>query len=161
MKKNIILLLFAVLFSTSYVLAQDSRLLKSANRSYDAGKKDFNKERFDEAAESLEIVVENINVRTDSRKYLLMRFEANVMLIDIYFNQVNNLPGGCKALNSFLGDIDAVKSSGIFKAKDIYKYLEMEKDLEPYKRQCDNFESIDDKKDDFEKIFDEEFEDEE
>lgn len=161
MKKNLLLLIFAGLFFTTYVSAQDSRLLKAADKSYEDGENDYNKKRYKEAAESLEIVVENISVNTDSRKYLLMRFEANVMLIDIYFKQLNNLPSGCRCLNSFFDDLAKIKSSGIFKAKDIYKYLELEKDYDQYRRQCENFESIDDKKTDFEKVFDEEFEDEE
>lgn len=161
MKKNLLLLIVAGLFFTTYVSAQDSRLLKAADKSYEDGENDYNKKRYKEAAESLEIVVENISVNIDSRKYLLMRFEANVMLIDIYFKQLNNLPSGCRCLNSFFDDLEKIKSSGIFKAKDIYKYLELEKDYDQYRRQCENFESIDDKKTDFEKVFDEEFEDEE
>ncbi len=161
MKKNLLLLIFAGLFFTTYASAQDSRLLKAADKSYEDGENDYNKKRYKEAAESLEIVVENIPVNTDSRKYLLMRFEANVMLIDIYFKQLNNLPSGCRCLNSFFDDLAKIKSSGIFRAKDIYKYLELEKDYDQYRRQCENFESIDDKKTDFEKVFDEEFEDEE
>lgn len=161
MKKNLLLLLLAGLFLTTYVSAQDSRLLKAADKSYEDGEKDYNKKRYNEAAESLEIVVENIEISAVPRKYLIMRFEANVMLVDIYFNKTNNLPAGCKALNNFLDDLDAIKNSGIFKAKDIYKYLELEKDYSKFICQCENFESIDDKKDEFEKIFEEEFEDEE
>ena len=161
MKKNLILLAILMFLGTSYSIAQDARLLKAADKSYSDGEKDYNKKRYDEAVPNLEIVVENIDVRDVSRKYLIMRFEANVMLIDIYFNKLNNLRDGCVALTNFVDDINAIKSSGIFKAKDIYKYLELEKDYATYITQCENFQSIDEYKTDFEKIFDEEFGEEE
>ncbi len=161
MKKNLILLVIISFSLTTYITAQDSRLLRAADKSYEEGKQAYNRERFDEAAASLEIVIENISVQTDSRKYLLMRFEANVMLIDVYFKQLNNLPSGCRCLNSFFDDLNKVKSSGVLKAKDLFKYLELEKEYDQYRRQCENFESIDSKKTDFEKVFDEEFEGEE
>ncbi|MDD2635296.1 MAG: hypothetical protein PHW82_07335 [Bacteroidales bacterium] len=159
MKKNLILLTVLIFLGGSYAGAQNTRLLKAADKSFSDGKKDYNKKRYKEAAPSLEIVIENINVTDVSRKYLIMRFEANVMLIDIYFDKLNNLRDGCVALTNFVDDINAVKSTGIFKAKDIYKYLELEKDYAIYITQCENFESIEKDKSDFEKIFDEEFDD--
>ena len=160
MKKNLILLVVLLVIGASYSVAQDARLLKAADKSFSDGEKDYKKKRYNEAVPSLEIVVENINVRDVSRKYLIMRFEANLMLIDIYFEKLNNLRAGCVALNSFIDDINAIKSSGIFKAKDIYKYLELEKEYSTYITQCESFESIEKDKSDFEKIFDEEFEEE-
>lgn len=154
------MVVLSFVFAT-YVTAQDARLLKAADKSYEEGEQAYNRERFEEAAVSLEIVVENISIQIDSRKYLLMRFEANVMLIDIYFKQLNNLPSGCRCLNSFFDDLNKVKSTGVLKAKDLFKYLELEKEYDQYRRQCENFESIDSKKTDFEKVFDEEFEGEE
>ncbi len=161
MKKNLILLVVLLVIGVSYTVAQDARLLKAADKSFSDGEKDYKKKRYNDAVPSLEIVVENINIRDASRKYLIMRFEANLMLIDIYFDKINNLRDGCVALNSFIDDINAIKSSGIFKAKDIYKYLELEKEYSTYITQCENFESIEKDKSDFEKIFDEEFGEEE
>jgi hypothetical protein len=161
MKKNLFLLIIAGVFLVSHSYAQDARLLRAADDSFEAGESQYNKKHYAEAAPSLEIVVENISINTDSRKYLLMRFEANVMLIDIYFKELNNLPSACRCLNSFFDDLSRVKDDGILKTKDLFRYLELEKSYEGYSRQCNNFESIDDKKTDFEKVFDEEFEDEE
>ncbi|MDD3688090.1 MAG: hypothetical protein PHE56_15180 [Bacteroidales bacterium] len=80
------------------------------------------------------------------------------MLIDIYFNQLNNLPAACRCLNSFIDDLNYLKSVPSLKSKDIFKYLELEKDYAKYKSTCDNFENIDSDKKEFEKKFNEEFE---
>ena len=157
MKTKFFFLIIAAFFATS-LSAQDGKLLRAADKSFEAGEQDYSKKRWSEAAESLEIVVENIPANVDSRKYLLMRFEANIMLVDIYFEQLNNLPSACRCLNAFLDDIAAVKKSGMLKSKDIYKYLELEKDYAKYKSTCDNFENIDSDKKEFEKKFNEEFE---
>ena len=161
MKKILILILSLMLGIAFFSNAQDSRLLKAADKAFDDGEKEYSKKHYSEAAASLEIVVENIPITTDSRKYLIMRFEAHIMLVDIYFNQLNNLPSACRAINSFLDDLDTIKQSGIFKAKEIYNYLDLEKQYTDNKRKCDNYESINDSKKDFEKIFDEEFEEDE
>lgn len=157
MKTKFFFLIIAACVATS-LSAQDAKLLKAADKSYEAGEQDYSKKHWSDAAESLEIVVENIPATVDSRKYLIMRFEANIMLIDIYFEQLNNLPSGCRCLNAFLDDIEAVKKSGRLKSKDIFKYLELEKDYAKYKSTCDNFENIDSDKKEFEKKFNEEFE---
>lgn len=159
-KKSVLLVIASVLFS-SYLPAQNTRLLKAADDSYEIGEKEYNRENYAIAAPDLEVVLENIDVTTDSRKYLVMRFEANIMLIDIYFNHLNNLPAACRSLNCFIDDLERVKSLEILKTKDLLRYLGLEKDYADRIRQCNNFETIDDKKSDFEKVFEEEFEDEE
>lgn len=162
MKKKSFLLLIAGLLFLSYLPAQNSRLLKAADDSYEIGEKEYNREHYAEAAPDLEVVVENIAVTTDSRKYLLMRFEANIMLIDIYFNHLNNLPAACRSLNCYIDDLARVKSLGILKTKDLLRYLGLEKDYADRIRQCNNFEIIDDKKSEFEEnVFNEEFGEEE
>lgn len=161
MKTNLILIIVIAFFSATSLNAQDARLLKASDKSFDAGEQDYSKKRWSEASASLEIVVENIPISVDSRKYLIMRFDANVMLIDIYFNQTNNLPAGCRCLNAFFDDINYVKSLGTLKARDLYKYLELEKDFANLKVKCDSFEAIDSDKKAFEKKFDEEFGEEE
>lgn len=161
MKTNLILIIAIAFLSATTVNAQDSRLLKASDKSFDNGEQNYSKKRWTEASESLEIVVENIPVSVDSRKYLIMRFEANVMLIDIYFNRTNNLPAGCKSLNAFLDDINYVKKLGVFRAKDIFKYLELEKEYAQLKVKCDSFGAINSDKKAFEKKFDEEFGEEE
>ena len=150
------------LLSVFYLNAQDTRLLKAADDSYELGEKEYNRGNYAEAAPDLEVVVENIPISSDSRKYITMRFEANIMLIDTYFKHLNNLPSACRCLNSFLDDLNKVKDDGILKAKDLLRYLGFEKDFDEYIRQCNNFNSIEDKKSDFENnIFNEEFDDEE
>jgi len=160
-KKTFLVVVLAVL-TTLCVPAQNTRLLKAADDSYDNGEKEYNRGHYSEAAPDLEIAVENISITTDSRKYVTMRFEANIMLIDIYFNHLNNLPAACRCLNCFLDDLSRIKNSGILKVKDLLKYLDLEKDYSDRIRQCNNFETIDDKKSEFEEnIFNEEFGEEE
>lgn len=158
MKTKLFFLIIAAFVAVS-VSAQDGKLLRAADKSFDAGEQDYSKKRWSEAAESLEIVVENIPIYVESRKYMILRFDAHVMLIDIYFNQLNNLPAGCRCLNSFFDDLNYLKNVPNLKSKDIFKYLELEKDYAKYKSTCDNFEDIDSDKKEFEKKFNEEFED--
>ncbi|HNQ69464.1 MAG TPA: hypothetical protein PKN32_13885 [Bacteroidales bacterium] len=158
MGKKLFLLVIVGIFSILYIPAQNTRLLKAADDSFENGEKEYNRGHYSEAAPDLEIAVENISITTDSRKYVTMRFEANIMLIDIYFNHLNNLPAACRCLNCFLDDLSRMKNSGILKVKDLLTYLDLEKDYSDRIRQCNNFETIDDKKSEFEKIFDEEFE---
>ncbi len=162
MEKKLFLFVIVGILSVIYLPAQNTRLLKAADDSYEIGEKEYNRGHYAEAAPDLEIVVENISISTDARKYLIMRFEANIMLIDVYFSHLNNLPSACRCLNCFLDDLSRVKNSGILKVKDLLRYLDIEKDYADYIRQCNNFDTIDDKKSQFEEnIFNEEFGEEE
>ncbi len=160
MKKKIILLTaFALIFSGG-LLAQNKALLKAADKSYDAGEKSFRKDRYKEAVDSYEIVMKNIPISVDSRKYLLMRIESNIQLIDICFNHTEGLRKGCIYVDRYYKDMNKIKNSPLLKPKDIFRYLELQKDYEKYQRQCHNLGGIDSDKTEFEKKFDDEFEDE-
>lgn len=161
MKKNLILLTVFTLILSGGLLAQNKALLKAADKSYVAGEKSFRKDRYKEAADSYEIVMKNIPISVDSRKYLLMRIESNIQLIDIYFNRAENLRKACIYVDRYYKDMNKIKNSPLLKSKDIFRFLELQKDYEKYQRQCHNFEGINSDKKEFEKKFDEEFEDEE
>ena len=157
--KNITIVLSLVLlliFAGGNLFAQSSRLLKGAERSYDDGISAYKKKKYSEASESLIIAVENISENVSSRRYQLIRLDAASRLVDIHFNMVEDLRKACKYLEIFTNDLNEMKNDNELKAKDIHKYLEMEKDFSRYKRKCSGLDTIDDKKKDFEKKFDEE-----
>jgi len=90
-----------------------------------------------------------------------MRIESNIQLIDIYFNHSENIRKACIYVDRYYKDMNKIKNSSYLKSKDIFRYLELQKDFEKYQRKCHNFSGIDSEKKDFEKKFDEEFENEE
>jgi hypothetical protein len=67
--KTPFLIIAAKVFATS-LSAQDGKLLVPPIKVFEGGEQDYSKTRWSEAAEALEIVVENIPSYVDSRKYL-------------------------------------------------------------------------------------------
>ncbi len=161
MKKNLFLIVLVSVVFSGGLFAQSKALLKAADKSFDAAEKSYKRYYFDEAAESYEIVMNNIPISVDSRKYLVMRIESNIKLIDIYFNHSENLQKACVYVDRYYKDMNSIKNSPYLKSKDIFRYLELQKDFEKYQRKCHNFRGIDSDKKEFENKFDEEFKDEE
>lgn len=150
----------SVIILSGNLNAQNSNILKGAEKSYNAATSAFKKKNYEEASGSFIVAVDNISRNIDSRKYQLIRLDAASKLVDIHFNHEEDLTKACKYLDIFVNDLNRMKKDDNLKAKDIYKYLELEKEYAIYKRKCDGFNSIDSKKKEFEKKFDEAFDDE-
>ncbi|MDR2009636.1 MAG: hypothetical protein LBQ22_04065 [Bacteroidales bacterium] len=150
----------AVIFQYSGDLSAQ-KLLKGVEKNYDSGVSAFERKKYKEASAEFIIVMDNIPQRADKRKYQLMRLDAASKLVEIHYNYDENLRLACKYLDIFIADLNYMKRDDNLKAKDIYKYLEKEKDFSSYKKKCTGFNTIDDKKNEFEKKFDEVFDEEE
>jgi hypothetical protein len=142
-------------FCSGNISAQ--KLLKGVAKSYDAGVSAFNKKKYKEASEEFIVVLDNVPDDIDKRKYQAMRLDAASKLVEIHYEHEEDLRKACKYIDVFLEDLNIMKKDNTLRAKDIYKYLEKEKEFASYKRKCESFNSIEDKKKDFEKKFDEVF----
>lgn len=160
MKKIIALALAAALLSPLALHSQDKRSLQAAEISFNSGERSFGKEDFKEAAKSFEIVIESIPRRIESRKHLAMRLDANIQLIEIYFNKEVNFKRACELIDEYEQTINEVRNSGVLKGRDLAKYLEQEQDNAKRKGRCKTLDSMDKDKDEFGKKFDKVFENE-
>jgi hypothetical protein len=156
MKRAIALLLTAFLAVPAMVFSQDKNSLKAADLSFDNGSKHYRKENFKEAAQSFEIVVNNIPDRTDSRKYAELKLDAYIQLIDIYYSKSVNLDKACEYLDNYSTTLQKVQSNGVLKGKDLLKYLNMEQDYLEKKKMCENRGTLDERKKKMEKILEKE-----
>lgn len=157
MKK--ILLCFAIILLLAPVVsfAQSRPLLIAADRSFSDAESNYKKREYREAAANFEIVVNSIPVEIESRKYLMMRLDALTALVDIYYNHRTNLELACARMETFASDMNYVKRADVLRGKQLYNYVQLEKDFEKYSKNCRTFKNIESDKDKFERIFDEEF----
>ncbi|MDL2262429.1 hypothetical protein LJC11_02880 [Bacteroidales bacterium OttesenSCG-928-I21] len=149
----------ALIFCTNATFGQ--KLLKGVAKSYDDGVSAFNKKRYQEASEEFMLVLDNIPEDIEKRKYQVMRLDAASKLVEIHYEHEENLRLACRYIEIFFQDLEIMKNDKSLKTKDIYTYIEREREFTWYKRKCESFNTIDDKKSEFEKKFDEVFDTEE
>lgn len=157
MRNILTVISFLFVFISSDMFAQDSNILKAAEKSYKTGLSEYKKKKYSEASKSLIVVVENIPSDVDSRKYQLMRLEAASKLVEIHFNNDVQIRKACDYLYVFISDLNSMKKRDKLKSNDLYKYLEMEKNYSEYVKTCGGFKTVEIDKQNLEDVFNEEF----
>lgn len=137
-------------------ISQDRHSLRAADLSFDNGEKNLKRDNYKEAAQAFEIVVSNIPEGIDSRKYAEMRLDAIIKLIDIYFYKSVNLDRACSHLDNYASTLQKVQSNGVLKGKDLLRYMNLEQDFAEKRKSCENRQTLDSRKKDFEKILEQE-----
>ncbi len=143
----------------SEIYSQSRAMRIAADRSFSDAERNLRRGEYREAAANYEIVLNTIPISTDSRSHLMMRLDATAALIDIYVNHRTNLELACERMDIFSSDMEYVQKADILRGRQLYRYLQLEKDYAKYANQCNRFRSIESDKDDFEKIFDRQFND--
>lgn len=160
MKTKSILLAIQIFLSYTAFSQFDSKLLKAVEKIYNDAEDFYKKENFQEAAMNYQVVLDKIFIiPNESKKHVYILLNSEQRLIDIYFNNLNNLSAGCEVLERFNKDLDLVVQLNIIKGKDLKDFLVAQKRFEPELINCQNYKSIDIKKNEMEKKFDQEFND--
>lgn len=158
MKKLIVLSILLSLSFSFDVFAQDSRALRAARMSFNSAEKNFKNEKFEEAAREYEIVVNTVPATTDSRRYLEMRLESIIKLVDIYFYHQVNISKACKTVQLYSDNMNRVRNQGTLRASALLKYQRIEQEFTAeHAPKCRSYEGIDSDMDRFKQKFEEEF----
>jgi outer membrane protein assembly factor BamD (BamD/ComL family) len=161
MKQFALILMLSTFLVPTYLLSQDRRALKAADLSYNGALRDYSKANYTEAAQKFDIVVSTIPASIDSRKYLELRLESLIKLIDIYFYKSANFSKACDYLQQYANTVSTSRNSGVLRSATLLKYL---KQLQEYNNeeasQCESYQRIDGDMDNFKKTFEKEFDDE-
>ena len=159
MKKLIVL---SILLSLSYsvdVFAQDSRALRAARMSFNSAERNFNNEKHAEAAREYEIVINTIPATIDSRRYLEMRLESIIKLVDIYFYHRVNMSKACENVQLYSENMNLIRNQGTLRASALLKYQRVEQEFATkHEPKCQSYKGIDSDMDRFKQRFEEEFE---
>ncbi|HNS29108.1 MAG TPA: hypothetical protein PKL52_01120 [Tenuifilaceae bacterium] len=158
MKRAAVILLALCLLSPSTLFSQDKRSLKAAELSYNAAEKDLKKGNYQDAANKFEIVVSSIPEGIDSRKYIVIRLESLIKLVDIYFYKSVNFEKACQNLNLYFSNISKVRNAGVLSTKELFNYLEQEKEFSKEKSQCESYQRVGSDMEKFRKDFDKKIE---
>jgi outer membrane protein assembly factor BamD (BamD/ComL family) len=157
MKKSMTILLAACLLLPLNLFSQDKRAIKAAELSYSSAEDNFKKGNFQNAAQKYEIVVSTFPEGIESRKHLIMRLESLIMLVDIYFYKYINFTEACKYTDLYFSTMNTIRNSGVLKGRELYNYLEKEKEFDQHKTKCEGYENVSGDMDKFRKTFDKEF----
>lgn len=161
MKQFALILMLSTFLVPTYLLSQDRRALKAADLSYNAALRDYGKASYTEAAQKFDIVVSTIPALIDSRKYLEMRLESLIKLIDIYFYKSANFSKACDYLQQYTITLSTTRNSGILRSTTLLNYLKQQQEYNSKEAsQCESYQRIDGDMDNFRKTFEEEFDDE-
>lgn len=152
--------ILAVLITVSTIFpfvsfAQTKESVRAAELAFANGERKLRKGEYKESAQSFEIVVSNIPEGVEVRKYTEMRLDAIVNLIDIYFYKSVNLDRACQLLDSYSTTLLKAKSKGVLKGKDLLNYQKLEQEYSEKRSSCEGRETLDKRKEEFEKVFDE------
>lgn len=158
MKRATVILLALCLLTPSTLFSQDKRSLKAAELSYNAAEKDLKKGNYQDAASKFEIVVSSIPEGINTRKYLIMRLESLIKLVDIYFYKSVNVEKACQNLNLYFSNIAKVRNAGVLSTKELFSYLEQEKEFSKEKSQCESYQRVGSDMEKFRKDFDKKLE---
>jgi outer membrane protein assembly factor BamD (BamD/ComL family) len=159
MKKLFLLLIVAIMIMPAEIYSQSRAMRIAADKSFSDAEKNMRKGNYKEAAANYEIVLNAIPITTDSRSDLMMRLDATTALIDIYVNYRTNFEHACEKMDIFSSDMQYIQKADILRGRQLYRYLQLEKDYAKYDNQCKRYRSLESDKDDFEKIFDQQFDD--
>jgi len=140
--------------------SQDKQALRAAELSFNSAERSYRKDEYKDAANSYEIVLESISSRTDSRKHITMKLDANIKLIDIYFNKSVNLKRACELIDEYEELLGVIRHTGVLRGRDLVQYLDQEKEHGKLKSRCGIYRSMDDDKKAFDRKFDEVFDEE-
>ncbi len=160
MKTKSLLLAILIFLSYSAFSQFDTKLLKAVEKIYNDAEGFYQKGHYQEAATNYQVVLDKIfTIPDESKKHVYILLNSELRLIDIYFNNLNNLSAGCEVLERFKKDVDLIVKLNIIKGKDLKDFLVAQKRFEPELKNCQNYKSIDIKKNEMEKKFDKEFKD--
>jgi hypothetical protein len=159
MKKIIVITVTILLGFAFQSQSQDSRSLRAARASFNAAENNYKKDNFQQAARDYEIVINTIPEDIDSRRYLEIRLESLIKLIDINFHRHISLNQACEYLQMYYSNINAIRFEGVLRSSDLLNYQRIEKDFEAqHSSKCQSFRNLDRDMDEFKKKFEEEFE---
>lgn len=159
MKKIIITLVSLAILIPSTVYSQDRRALRAAEMSFNSAESDFKKGNFTEAAQKFDIVVSTIPASIDSRKYLEMRLESLIKLIDIHFYKSVNITQACEYLDTYNSTMNTVRNTGVLRPSDLLGYLKKQQEYANKEAgMCESYERVGKDMDKFRKTFEKEFE---
>ncbi len=155
MKKT--LLIFFVIFIAlpNTQNAQDRSALRAARMSFDAAEKNHKASNYQEAAQEYTIVVNTIPVSTDSRRYLEIRMQSLIGLVDIHFNKKTNFEKACHHVHLYLNDMEIIKAGDVLRASDRLDYLRKEQEyINNHIPKCESYKRLDQDAEEFKKHFD-------
>ena len=136
--------------------AQTKKSVRAAELAFSNGERKLRKGEYKESAQSFEIVVNNIPAGIEKSKYTEMRLDAIINLIDIYFYKSVNLDRACELLDSYSTTLLKAKSKGVLKGRDLLNYQKREQEYAEKRSSCEGRETLDKRKEEFEKVFEEE-----
>jgi hypothetical protein len=157
--KKILMICLMLIITLANLYSQDSRSLRAAQMSFRAAENKFRQGKYNEAAIDYEIVLQTISADHTSRKYLEMRMESLVRVIDIYFNRANDISKACDHLDHYFATMDHIRRTGILKASDLLEYQRLEKRYDKeYFPKCEAYKNLDHDMERFREKFEQEFE---
>ncbi|MEJ5267655.1 MAG: hypothetical protein WHW07_07630 [Bacteroidales bacterium] len=160
MKTKSIVLAILIFLSYTAFSQFDSKILKAVEKIYNDAEDFYKKENYQEAVLNYQVVLDKIyTIPSESKKHVYFLLNSELKLIEIYFNYLNNLSAGCEVLERFNKDVDLAVHQNLIKGKDIKDFLVAQKRFESELKNCQNYNSIDLKKNEMEKKFDKEFKD--
>lgn len=129
MKKKL-LIIIVVIFALPIVLqAQDRSALRAARMSFNSAENNYKEGNYKEAAHEYTIVVNTIPVSIDSRRYLELRLQSVIGLVDIFFNKTINFEQACKYVDLYVSDMKTVTAGDVLRASDRLNYLRKEQEF--------------------------------
>lgn len=159
MKKAILLTAMIIMSLGLQSYSQDSRAMRAARMSYNSAKKNDKKGNYEEAAREYEIVINTIPASVDSRRYLEIRLESLIKLVDIYFYKQVNINAACEYLQMYFDNMNIIRNQGTLRASDLLDYQRIEKEFaSEHSPKCENYEGIDKDMENFKRKFEKEFE---
>ncbi len=151
-------LVIALISLSVYAHAQDSGALRMVRMSFSSAESNYKAGNYEQALQEFKIVVNTVPVSVDSRRYLEMRLDAILYIIDIYFYKHVNLSQGCEFLNLYLEDMNAIRRGEVLRAGQRLEYFSKEQEfIANYVRRCENYQKTDEDMDNFRRRFEEEF----
>lgn len=160
MNKQLFIVSILILGLSILAIGQDSRALRAAKMSFNSAEDHYKRENYKQAKQEFLIVTETIPANIESRRYLIMRLESLINLIDISFYKIVNIEDACEHLNSFFDTMNTIRNRGVLNARQLLHYQQIEKDcMDQHVVKCEGYENIHDDMDEFRKNFESEFDD--
>lgn len=127
--------------------------------SFSSAENNYKRGNYEQAAREYEIVLNTLQSPPTSRRYLEMRLESLISLIDIYFYRQVNITKACERLQMFMTDMKTIRNQGVLRASTLLDYQRKEHELRAsHLPKCESYNGLERDMEQFKRKFEEEFE---
>ena len=133
--------------------------MSAARNSFSSAETNQRRGNYEQAVQEYQIVINSVPVTNDSRRYLEMRMESIINMVEIYFDNLKDFTKACQFVYLYLDDMDTIREGEVLRASQLLRFLRKEQEyLNDHLEHCKKYQEMEDTRERFRrKIQEEEF----